>query len=49
MIDELDQCLGKVLGAIEAGLRDYDQSIENNFKEIVKISESDDLGSRQLS
>jgi ABC-type transporter Mla subunit MlaD len=38
VIDELDQSLGKVLGAIQAGLRDYNQSIENNFKEIVKIS-----------
>jgi ABC-type transporter Mla subunit MlaD len=38
VIDELDQSLGKVLGAIQAGLRDYNQSIENNFKEIVRIS-----------
>lgn len=38
VIDELDQSLGKVLKAIQAGLRDYNQSIENNFKEIVKIS-----------
>ena|ERR1035438_773094 len=38
VIDELDQSLGKVLGTIQAGLRDYNQSIENNFKEIVKIS-----------
>ncbi len=38
VIDELDQSLGKVLGAIQSGLRDYNQSIENNFKEIVKIS-----------
>jgi len=38
VIDELDQSLGKILGAIHAGLRDYNQSIENNFKEIVKIS-----------
>ena len=38
MIDELDQSLGKDLGAIQSGLRDYNQSIENNFKEIVKIS-----------
>ena len=38
VIDEMDQSLGKVLGAIQAGLRDYNQSIENNFKEIVKIS-----------
>ena len=37
-IDELDQSLGKILGTIQAGLRDYNQSIENNFKEIVKIS-----------
>jgi hypothetical protein len=38
VIDELDQSLGKVLKAIQLGLRDYNQSIENNFKEIVKIS-----------
>jgi ABC-type transporter Mla subunit MlaD len=38
VIDELDQSLGRVLGAIQSGLRDYNQSIENNFKEIVKIS-----------
>lgn len=38
VIDELDQSLGKILGAIQSGLRDYNQSIENNFKEIVKIS-----------
>jgi hypothetical protein len=38
VIDELDQSLGRILGAIQAGLRDYNQSIENNFKELVKIS-----------
>jgi hypothetical protein len=38
VIDELDRNLGKILGTIQAGLRDYNQSIENNFKEIVKIS-----------
>ncbi len=38
VIDELDQSLSKILGSIQAGLRDYNQSIENNFKEIVKIS-----------
>jgi hypothetical protein len=38
VIDELDQSLAKILGAIQAGLRDYNQSIENNFREIVKIS-----------
>ncbi len=38
VIEELDQSLGRILGAIQAGLRDYNQSIENNFKEIVKIS-----------
>jgi ABC-type transporter Mla subunit MlaD len=38
VIDELDQVLTKILGSIQAGLRDYNQSIENNFKEIVKIS-----------
>ena len=29
---------GQGSGAIQSGLRDYNQSIENNFKEIVKIS-----------
>ena len=38
VIDDLDQSLGKILGAIHSGLRDYNQSIENNFKEIVKIA-----------
>lgn len=38
VVDDLDQNLGRILGAIQAGLRDYNQSIENNFKEIVKIS-----------
>jgi ABC-type transporter Mla subunit MlaD len=38
VIEELDHSLGKILGTIQAGLRDYNQSIENNFKEIVKIS-----------
>jgi hypothetical protein len=38
VIDELDRNLGKILGTIQAGLRDYNQSIENNFREIVKIS-----------
>jgi ABC-type transporter Mla subunit MlaD len=38
VIDGLDQSLSKILGAIQAGLRDYNQSIENNFQEIVKIS-----------
>jgi len=38
VIDELDQSLGKILQSIQSGLRDYNQSIENNFKEIVKIS-----------
>jgi ABC-type transporter Mla subunit MlaD len=38
VIDELDQSLSKILKSIQAGLRDYNQSIENNFTEIVKIS-----------
>ena len=38
VIEEMDQSLGKILGTIQAGLRDYNQSIENNFREIVKIS-----------
>ena len=38
VVNELDQSLGKILAAIHGGLRDYNQSIENNLKEIVKIS-----------
>ena len=38
VIDELDQSLGRILGTLQSGLRDYNQSIENNFKEMVKIS-----------
>ena len=38
VIDELDNSLSKIFGAIQSGLRDYNQSIENNFKEIIKIS-----------
>src|ERR1017187_1759902 len=38
VIDELDNSLSKIFGTIQSGLRDYNQSIENNFKEIVKIS-----------
>jgi chromosome segregation ATPase len=38
VVDGLDQDLSKILKAIHAGLRDYNQSIENNFREIVKIS-----------
>jgi ABC-type transporter Mla subunit MlaD len=38
VIDELDVNLGKILAALHSGLRDYNQSIENNFKEVVSIS-----------
>lgn len=38
VIDELDVNLGKILAALHGGLRDYNQSIENNFREVVKIS-----------
>lgn len=38
VIDELDVNLGKILGALHSGLRDYYQSIENNFKEVVNVS-----------
>lgn len=38
VIDELDQNLGKILTTLQAGLRDYNQSIENNFQRIVEIS-----------
>jgi uncharacterized protein YoxC len=38
VVDELDVSLGKILGALHSGLRDYNQSMENNFREIVKVS-----------
>jgi hypothetical protein len=38
VIDELDANLAKILAALHSGLRDYNQSIENNFREVVKIS-----------
>lgn len=38
VIDELDVNLSKILSALHTGLRDYNQSIENNFREVVKIS-----------
>ena len=38
VIDELDVNLGKILAALHGGLRDYNQTIENNFREVVKIS-----------
>ncbi|MFL6451760.1 MAG: hypothetical protein ACJ746_29425 [Bryobacteraceae bacterium] len=38
VIDELDVSLGKILSALHSGLRDYNQSMENNFREVVKIS-----------
>lgn len=38
VIDELDVNLGKILAALHSGLRDYNQSIENNFREVVNIS-----------
>jgi hypothetical protein len=38
VIDELDRSLSNILSALHAGLRDYNQSIENNFKEVVKIA-----------
>jgi hypothetical protein len=38
VIDEMDQSLGRILGALHNGLRDYNQSIENNFNEIVRIA-----------
>ncbi len=38
IIAEMDKNLEKILSSIHVGLRDYNQSIENNFKEIVKIS-----------
>jgi hypothetical protein len=37
-ITELDQSLGRILGALHSGLRDYNQSMENNFREVVKIA-----------
>lgn len=38
VIEEMDQSLGRILGALHNGLRDYNQSIENNFNEIVRIA-----------
>ena len=38
MIDELDKKVEKIISAIKTGLGDYNQSIENNFREIVKIA-----------
>ena len=38
VIDDLDQNLESILGKVNAGLRDYHQSIENNFNNLVKIS-----------
>ena len=38
VIDTLDVSLTKILGAIQGGMRDYSQSVENNFREIVGIS-----------
>lgn len=38
VIDELDVNLAKILAVLHAGLRDYNQSMENNFREIVSVS-----------
>ena len=38
VIDTLDVSLTKIMGAIQSGMRDYSQSVENNFREIVGIS-----------
>jgi chromosome segregation ATPase len=38
VIDELDASLARILATLQGGLRDYNQSIENNFSEIVRIS-----------
>ena len=38
VFDELDTRLGKVLATFHGGLRDYNQSIENDFREIVRVS-----------
>ena len=38
VIDTLDVSLTKIMGAIQTGMRDYSQSVENNFREIVGIS-----------
>jgi hypothetical protein len=38
VIDGLDQSIAGILGAIQSGLREYNQSIENNFKEVVRIA-----------
>jgi hypothetical protein len=36
--DGLDEGLGKIFGEIHRGMRDYAQGVENNFREIVKLS-----------
>jgi hypothetical protein len=38
VFDELDQNLSNILGTLDSGLRNYNQSMENNFREIVKIA-----------
>ena len=38
VFDELDVNLGKILASLHGGLRDYSQTLENNFREIVRIS-----------
>jgi hypothetical protein len=38
VIDDLDKNLESILGRVNSGLRDYHQSIENNFNNLVKIS-----------
>ena len=37
-VTELDQSLARILDALRSGLRDYHQSMENNFTEVVRIA-----------
>lgn len=38
VIDELDANLARILATLQSGLSDYNQAIENNFREVVKIA-----------
>jgi hypothetical protein len=38
VIDGLDQSIAKVFSVIQSGLRDYNQSVEKNLSEVVKIA-----------
>jgi TolA-binding protein len=38
IIHELDVSLGSILGTLQAGLRDYAETMEKNLREVVNIS-----------